>query len=434
MVCAEHSLYAQQDGERESKRGILSAIAKPFKWIADNWSAKDTTYCYDTFYNWAGQVQDNLSQEYLRLESSDGMKIEMHSKRSNKIGPYLGYSFLFAGATFDFLAHSETNRRDEFTLRINSQLANIDIIRRRTGGDFRLDDFMVGMYGSVADFAPKLNELTVGDNIHYDVTGININYFTNHLRFSNPAAYSNGALQLRSAGSPIVGLGITHQKMESDFFEKKVLPAIDDDATASFSDEAQLSLLFGQLPEKINIYDYHLQLGYAYNLVLSKRLLLSASLVVSPSFKHVYIDLAPTWYYGMLQITAQEGHLTAEELHEKTWELVRLSSQELYPTSPVARYVNENQPTLQELGPEHYHTHAWGMNTSGRASLTYTHDHWRAGVVANYNGTNYHKDGVHLDNKYWDASLYVGYCFGLKKDYRKGGKHRQAYLRLAGKK
>ena len=72
----------------------------------------------------------------------------------------------------------------------------------------------------VGDRLPHLDDISrqyaVGDDVRYDITGLNVNIFTNHRRYSNPAAFSNGAIQLRTAGSPVIGIGYTHQKLRKN--------------------------------------------------------------------------------------------------------------------------------------------------------------------------------------------------------------------------
>lgn len=54
--------------------------------------------------------------------------------------------------------------------------------------------------------------------LHADIRGFNLCYITNHKKFSYPAAFSQIAcLQIKSAGSPILGIGYTHQKLSMDW-------------------------------------------------------------------------------------------------------------------------------------------------------------------------------------------------------------------------
>lgn len=206
---------------QKKKSGFFQKLMKPIKWFGNNWSAYDPRYSTPSFYMWVGQFQNTFSNEWLDIKYPGRNEISMRSKLSSKIGPQLGYSFLMYGYTLDLFALKGTKRRTEFTLSINSNLLNADIIYRRTGGDFIMSKLKTGIYDDAymnmqqCDVTDAANLHNVGDLMKYDVTGVNINYFTNHKKYSNPAAFSNGAIQLRSVGSPILGIGYTHHKLSS---------------------------------------------------------------------------------------------------------------------------------------------------------------------------------------------------------------------------
>lgn len=469
--------------EKKQKKGFMQTIAKPFKWIGKNWSAYDPAYSTPSFYNWVGQLQNNFSKEWLNIYFDYAVDLTMQSKLSSKLGPYLGYSFLGYGYSIDLAALKDgSNRRNEFTLSINSNLMNIDIIRRRTGGDFTINKLRVSNVGAESglyewidrsDFAKQFN---LGEFIKYDITGININYFTNHRKYSNPAAFSNGAIQLRSVGSPIIGFGYTRQKVDNtmaDLFESMTFYDIEskilqqengkqvrDDILTSLrqrfpgnyqnitelreymtnlyekgevstyknlvkalinndvvkplifgstdgSDMSMYSGLTTTAPSIMTIDDWHLQLGYAYNLVFSRRLLLGLSLVASPGFKHVKSSNNRNMTY-----IAKEEFTDAMNSYYDVKELIPdFFSSDIFCSD--------------------YNFTKFGVDFFGRASLTYNFNRWRAGVNANVNAFIYRNEQAHVNSYYGSANVYVGYCFGRKKQYRYDGKDRQAYIMAA---
>ena len=427
---------------------------KPVKWFIKNWTAYDPKYAVPSFYNWALQLQNTTSVEFLRTETPEGMNLEMWSKWSNKIGPYLGWRFLFYGMTVDLNALGKSKkRRNEFTLSINSNLLNLDLIRRRTGGDFGISklEFRDPANGTVTDFSEMADVYGVGDLIQYDLTGFNLNYFTNHKKYSNPAAFSNGAIQLRSVGSPIVGLGYSYQKVRSDLSElftsigtlqtlvdedhlidllinsedpEKALDLFDriesaDETNMETSENLLLELadfmwpamkenknlrtLFANhIPTTTKIYDWHLQLGYAYNLVFSRRLMLGASLVLSPGIKRVKADNKASFTYRH--------------------------------SAGLADLVNRKEPGYN-LAPNafeyQYDDNHVDLNIFAKASLVWNYNRWRAGVMASYSNYFYHNKGMMVDNAYGNLTAYVGYCFGRKKEFRYNGAKRQDYINAA---
>ena len=422
-------------------------LLKPLKWIARNWSDYDPSYSLPAFYNWAVHVQNTSSQEWLNMESPEGMKLDMHSKMSNRLGPYFGYQWLFYGTTVDLntIGKPASKGKNEFTLSINSNLVNIDIIRRRTGGDFVVNklEFDNPSAGHT-NLLEEDEQFDFGEFIKNSLTGININYFTNHRRYSNPAAFSNGAVQLKSVGTPIVGLGYTHQKVESDasniftafatVLASLVMPYDFDfdteierldqlystdpegykkemgqllDQTWGYMGEfpplekMATALFTNRIPITTHIDDWHLQLGYAYNLVFSRRLLLGLSAVVSPGIKRVRAD--------------NKGSITWDIADELSSLLKKHNDLDLAPD-----YFRYN-----------YDRTRFNVNAFLRASLTFNHNRWRAGLNFNFNNYFFRDDGMKVRNGYGSLTTYVGYCFGRKREYRHDGEHRRDYIMAA---
>lgn len=470
----------------EKKTSFGKKLLKPIKWIMNNWSAYDPAYSTPSFYSYVGQFENNFSNEWIDIKYPGNNKISMHSRLSSKIGPKFGYSFLMYGYTIDLNALRGTNRRRDMSLSINSNLINANIIYRRTGGDFILSKLTNGQYDPHAndiimqDITDMASIHNMGDMMKLDVTGININYFTNHRKYSNPAAFSNGAIQLRSVGSPIVGLGFTHHRLESsmcDVFEtntfKGVFEKLSDkpaetsewlyklskDYNADIHDLSSLRhfmvktyeagdistykhfvsdifnnplitpILFGSklyneiggvsdirdqeifnslintLPSSTSYNDLHLQLGYAYNIVFSRRLLLGLSAIAAPSVKWIKYDNNR----NLCNIVAEELTETMEHYYE-------------FPS---------DVSVPQELFRDNKSYTQFGVDVFGRASLTYNFNRWRAGINANVNAYLLKSFDMTMNNIYGNACVYVGYCFGRKKQYRWNGKDRQAYITAA---
>lgn len=502
---AEESVNSQT----KKKSSFGQKLMKPIKWFTSNWSAYDPKYSTPSFYMWVGQFQNTFSNEWLNIKYSSGTEINMHSKLSSKIGPHLGYSFLMYGYTLDLYALKGTKRRTEFTLSVNSNLLNADIIYRRTGGDFIMNRLKVGLYDNIEntishqDVTDMANQHNVGDMMKYNVTGVNVNYFLNHKKYSNPAAFSNGAIQLRSVGSPIVGIGYTHHKLLStvcdviesnafntvfnelssqpqvlegmmDALRTKYDPNINDLAslrrfmidtysngnistykkltsdifhnpiiqpilfgTEVYDEKGKflgiqnaevLNQLLNDLPSTTSIRDFHLQLGYAYNLVFSRRLLLGLSAIASPSFKWIKYDN-----------DRNLSSISAEELSDAMnnyYEFAKNINKELNKD-----FGKDSDEELDEkilfkiITPDFFRTRERytqiGLNAFGRASLTYNFNRWRAGINANVNAYLVKSNDMTIKNVYGSACVYVGYCFGRKKQYRWNGKDRQAYITAA---
>ncbi len=424
----------------------------PVRWIIDNWSAYDPRYCLPSFYNWAVQLQNTTSFESMNMVTPQGMKLNMRSRVSNRLGPYFGWRMLLFGATVDLstIGKSSSKGKNEFTLSINSSLFNIDLIRRRTGGDFMINELSVNdpYYGELdLSDVNDIYGLDLGDYFKNSLTGVNINYFINHRKYSNTAAFSNRAVQLRSAGSPIVGVGFTQQKVtnymtdvlsalgrDMIWDEQTNTPVItqamlddlysvyDEDNLQPYltklvgvldmawpymkADESNLTsrFLLNRVPTETVINDWHLQLGYAYNLVFSRRLMLGLSAIISPSLKQVKSDNRESISYMLAD------------------DLSRLSNKYRKAGEPVS--------TPDDFRYSYSDTHL-NVNTFLKASLTYNFNRWRAGITGSLSNYHYNNNGMKLRNTFGSVDVYVGYCFGRKKVYRYNGKLRKDYIMAA---
>ena len=445
-------------GSVEEHPSFGKRLLKPFKWIFSNWRSYDTLYSVPCFYDFTFQVQNTSAYEYLNLVTPDGMKAEMHSRWSHRLGPYVGWSFLFGGISLDLNAAKDSRAKTEFNFSLNSNMFSLDLFYRKTGGDFIVErmtypsvEVEEGEYefiGSRVD--SETNEYfssLVSDEIYNNVTGFNLNFFLNHRRFSNPAAFSNGAIQLRSCGSPFIGIGYTHQKLDcyySNILAMIGLFSLEDesgnsllstgrgDYGAKFSqwleneestDEELLDIVRGLVadnydvvsqvynadarrlllnisPTTMRVDDWRLQLGYAYNIVLSQRCLIGLSAAVAPSIKVYRANNAESFGYQLI------------------------SDKNFY-----ERYI---KPIAAHPNYKFRHTSV-GINYFAKASFTYTYDHWIAGAIANYSNLFYRSNGTRINNGYFSLGVYVGYTFGRKAQFRKGGKNWHKYREITGK-
>lgn len=342
------------------KKSIGQRLLTPIKWISRNWSAYDPRYSLPSFYNWVGQIQYTTSFERLHMQTPEGIDIMMDSQLSNHIGPYFGYQWLLYGFTIDLNSIGKpTKHKSELTISVNSHLMNIDLIHRRTGGDFNITKLITqdGSNGTT-NLTEAASLYGGGEYVKNSLTGININIFTNHLKYSNPAAFSHGSIQIRSAGSPIVGFGYTHQKVETN------LPEMLTSLTAG---------TISQFPSKTTINDLHLQLGYAYNIAFSRRLLLGLSAIAAPSYKYIK-------------------------------------------TNGADNALDDRNMSLDIFL---------------RSSLTYNYNRWRAGLNASFNHYLYNNGGMRVSNDYGTIALYASYRFGRRSAYRYNGRLRQDYINAA---
>ena len=424
------AIYVQAQSEDKS---FADKLPKGIRWVVKNWNRMDSTYCIPDFYIANLQIQDNMSKEYLEIKSRDGHELNFSSRLSNKIGPYFGYGFMTFGLSWELFT-KQAKRRNEFLLSINSQLFNIDLIYRRTGGDFQINKSNILFGNQTEDLCNVMDDRDMGDYITYDITGAELSYFTNHLKFSNPAGYANTALQLRSAGSPVLGLGYLNQKMNFDFFDTSDIDfiyetykeqgladtyagAINAMLKEGHNDEDSKklsSLLFARIPQYVKIHNLHLQLGYAYNWVWSRRFLVSASLLAMPGIKWLNVKDPGTLAY---QALVKDNNGSTEGLDPTVY------SEEL-------QQYGANM-TLDDMKSMSCNQTSVNVDIKARAAITYNHNRWRTGLRFQWNNNFCSNSTIRFDNTYWNASAYIHYCFGRKKDFRYYGTKRNAYIQTA---
>ncbi len=432
----------------KERKSFLQRVSKPFLWIAKNWSAYDPKYSTPSFYDWQIELGNKFSQETMYIDC-DNMNIEMTSKLSSRLGPNFGWRFLSQGFTIDLNAIHGTKRKNEFTFSINSALVNADIIWRRTGGDYSFKKLLFPDYSSawseeegydvldvpLVDFSQDANANGYGNYFRNDLTGVNINYFTNHRKYSNPAAFSNSSIQLRSVGSPIIGLGYTFHRVStelSDIFMEKGASAIatieekerinryrqegNQEAYLNeignlirshkedlSSDVTTYMLLVNGVPSDISVKDLHMQLGYAFNIAFSKRLLLGSSIMMSP---------AVNW------ISSNNYGTNVYKMRHTLYDIYKDAFSEVGITEDI--FVVNNKRTT------------FNVNLFLRASLTYNYKRWRVGAYYNNNYYHHGKSNVlSVANEYGSAYVFASYSFGKKKEYRWNGKNREAYIKAA---
>lgn len=152
-----------------------------FKQFFRAFNAMDTTYITPNKYNWAFMLQNTNSFETYTLHSRElGQKLSFSPRPAIKIGPYLGWRWIFLGYTFEVssLGKGQQSKKTEFELSLYSSMLGCDLIYRRTGDDFRLR--------KVKGLGEEAREVE-GENYHginVKVTGINAYYIFNHKRFS----------------------------------------------------------------------------------------------------------------------------------------------------------------------------------------------------------------------------------------------------------
>ena len=236
----------------------------------------DSTYIEPNHYDWTVMGQNSNFFQVITMtvktEKQHYQTLSFRPKPMFKIGPYLGWRWIFLGYSVDVSRPSSAGKSTEFDFSVYSSKVGGDIVYIHNNGKFRLRKTQG--FDGVDKFQFS------GTNFHgleVNTLSLNAYYIFNHRRFSYPAAYNQSTLQKRSAGSVIMGFRYDKQKLTFDYTQLPS-PLSERHSVASvMSDELKFSRLSYQ--------DFCLSAGYAYNWVFAHNWLLASSLSVALAYK-----------------------------------------------------------------------------------------------------------------------------------------------------
>ncbi|MCF0194008.1 MAG: DUF4421 domain-containing protein [Bacteroidaceae bacterium] len=323
---------------KEKKRNFLLRFI-------DKFSDLDTNYVEPNHYNWALMMQNTNSCEWFTVRSGDN-KLPMVSDPAVKLGPFFGYRWIFFGYTFQVndCGKKKTNRT-ETELRFYGSMMGCDLLYRYTGEDFKWRTNVLGM--PQGEYSGGASITTIGANVYY---------VFNHRRFSLPSLFSQSTVQKRSSGSVILGASITSHEFNLH---------IED-----WPKEAEEAMRGEDKSHDYSFMDYAISVGYGYNFVLRKNLMLGVCLTPAIGYKHIY-----------------------------------------------------GNPTNSNAGNK------INFDVIGRAALVWNNNKYFAGlslVVHNYNFAN---DEIRISDTFGTLNLFVGLNFFKRKEYRNKSEEGHSILR-----
>ncbi len=341
-----------------SRTPFFKRIASP---IDKFFFGVDTAYIHRDDYIFQALFQNIYSHESYKIRSKDGNTIGFRPDASLKLGPYIGWSFIFVGLSFDILHLGQADERREMDLSLYTLPFVIDIYYRKSGGSYNI-------YGANLGDAIDITRLNGAQfrGFTSSVKGFDLYYIFNHRRFSYPAAYNQSSQQRHSAGTILAGFGFTRHKLSIDWddltnliIEKTGAPSEDIEEIVSNSLEFN----------KITYTDISLSGGYAYNWVFARNWLLGASASIGLSYKQTISD------------------------SERGFDAFRLS------------FTNLRDFKFSDLT----------FDFMGRLGLVYNTGKWFAGLSAIIHSYNYSTDNFSTNNSFGTINIYAGLNFGRKK-------------------
>lgn len=345
QVVAQDTLQTEQP---EKKMSWLRRTIRGFSYIDEN-------YVEPQHYNWSVMVLGRYTWDSYRLRTTgaDRQSVSFSPHNVFKVGPYFGWRWVFLGYTVDLK-----------NISLNSsgwQGIDASIYSAQIGADVyyhhRRDDYMLREVNLGKGLNERLLEDVPFDGISVGETGFSLYYIFNHQRFSYPAAFAQSTCQKISCGSWMAGIGYMSNSLE---FDHEAFQELVDERYGSQTVTLDSALMFN----KIQYYNLHASVGYAYNWVFARNCLFCAS--------------------GSLALAYKKSHGETENSDKGGFDMNNLN-----------------------------------VDAIGRFGLVYNNTRWYAGASAIVRTYNYRKDRFVANNVLGEVCLYIGYNFGLKSRYKK---------------
>lgn len=324
----------------------------PIRRTVRGFSSIDSAYIEPQHYIFTVMAQGTYNYDLYLLKGAGGHSLELSPDVTMRVGPYLGWRWIFLGYTFDLkkLSFLSDGEKSEVEFSLYSPQVGVDLLYRKTGSDYKIRKAELG-----PDVDPKVMEGVPFDGVNVSIFGLNAYYIFNHKRFSYPAAFSQSTCQKLSQGSWMAGAGFIKNSIDFDYDKLYSIAA-----ERMHVDEVERDS--GLMYRKVKYLDINGTVGYAYNWVPARNLLVSAGLSAALSYKH-----------------SSAG-----------------------PSSDDGFRLNN-----------------FSLDGIGRFGVVYNNTHQYAGISAVLHAYDYHKKGFASTNIFGNVNIYVGVNFGVKKRYRK---------------
>lgn len=265
----------------QAKPGAFKRLGHRLYEFVKDFSRVDTNYVEPQHYNYTVMLQNTNTYEMYRLTTDNGNSFTFSPKPSIKLGPYVGWRWIFLGYTIDLNHLSSDNKKKEFDLSLYSSQIGVDLFYRHTGDDFRIRKAYLG-----ENVDTKALKNVSYDGVSASIVGFNLYYIFNHKKFSYPAAFSQSTVQKRSCGSPMVGIGYTRHSLSVDW--EKMTKLVTDRLGQDVADTN-----LGPIGEsgKVKYTDISISGGYGYNFVFAPRWLFASSLSIALAYKKTISDV-----------------------------------------------------------------------------------------------------------------------------------------------
>lgn len=364
-LCVKADSMAVKPVEGKRKRDMFHAIGHAFTKVFRGFNELDTNYIEPQHYDYTVMLQNTNTFEEYTIESKSGQRFSFAPDWSAKVGPYAAWRWLFLGYSFDVKHLEKSNRKTEFDLSFYSSMLGIDLYYRKSGDDFRITK------ATIKDAVDKyiLRDVPFG-GLNVSIKGFDIYYIFNHNKFSYPAAFSQTNRQKRSCGSPLLGIGYTAHSLSLDYEALKTVVNNSLGGTSGGSGANGVEIDEDLCFKNVKYEAYSVSGGYAYNWVMARNCLFSASLSVAMAYKKSKSD--DTKHNGF---------------------------------------------SLKDFSFNNFN-----LDGIGRFGFVWNNDKYFAGASTVLHAYNYRKSKFSTNNYFASLNVYVGMNLGLKRKYKKNVK------------
>jgi hypothetical protein len=350
MSLSTNVIFAESDSIKVHKP-FINKLFKNFNILFHNITDIDTNYIEPQHYNYTVMLQNTNTFEVYKFKRKDGAVFTFSPKPSCRIGPYIGWRWIFLGYTVDFAHLNEGSKRRELDLSIYSSLIGIDLFYRKMKNDYNIKSIFLG--DSVN--TKSLSNIPF-DGLSSSIKGFNIYYIFNHRKFSYPAAFSQSTCQRRSRGSALLGIGYTKHSIDIDW--SKLNTIVSEKLGHKIADNQMDSSL---TYSNVQYTDISVSGGYAYNWVFARNCLFASSMSLALAYKHS----------------------TSDTQH------------------------NSDKFLFRDFSLSNFN-----FDAVGRFGIVWNNTKWYVGSSAIIHSYNYRKDQFSTLNFFMNLNVYVGFNFG----------------------
>lgn len=327
-------------------------IGSLYKFVK-NFSEVDTNYIEPQRYNYTLMLQNTNTYELYRISTTNGNDFTFAPLPSVKLGPFVGWRWVFLGYTLDLKHISNGNKKKEFDLSLYSSQIGIDLFYRKTGTDYKISRMQLDSDNSIDTRTMRGLDY---DGIDVGIKGFNIYYIFNHKRFSYPAAFSQSTIQRRSCGSALCGIGYTRHSLSIDW--EKLYSLVERNLGGEIAEQYMDKTL---KMKKLKYTDVSASGGYAYNWVFAHNWLAAISLSLSLGYKGSSSDS------------------------------------------------NKSSFTFKDFS-----FHNFNIDGVGRFGVVYNNMKWYVGANSIFHTYNYRKSQFYTNSIFGSVNIYVGFNFGKR--------------------